>query len=143
MGRKSREKIRGEGYIEKAKEWILDVDDRKSDYQSVKVRQHYWPRWAEECGIDPKTHSLAEPEVIEALMKNPQVSLEWKLCDPRVQKAIRDPDKRAIFLDTLSDEERDIYLNMKDEKGHTYTELEKPKGKMVYQSAKKALRIKG
>lgn len=142
MGKKRLLAVRereGESFHERAKEWFLDMDDRKDDYTAIKVRQHYYKtRWAEEIGADPNPGMLVNEDIIKRLMANPQISLEWKLCDPRNQQAIRKPESRKMFLDTLSEEERDIYFNHPE----GYQQLENPKSKQVLKATKKVLKIK-
>lgn len=55
---------------------------------------------------------------------DPQISLEVKLCDIRNLKMIRNGNQRDQFLDTLTNEEREIYLNLTGNDGKKYTDLE-------------------
>lgn len=55
---------------------------------------------------------------------DPQISLEVKLCDIRNLKLIRGGKHLDQFLEILSPEEKELYLNFKGYDGHTYRELE-------------------
>ena len=140
MGKKSREKVKGEGYIAKAKEAILEYDDRKTDYAAYRVRRIYFKtRWAKELGIDNNPDTLADPLVMEKVMANPQISLEWRLCDRRVQKDLKNPVKRKEFIQSLTPEEKEIYLYGPDGQGG-YVDLEDQKMRQVRKKAGKVVR---
>lgn len=55
---------------------------------------------------------------------DPQISLEVKLCDIRNLKLIRNGTQRDQFLDSLTDAERELYLNHRGADGKRYTDLE-------------------
>ena len=54
---------------------------------------------------------------------DPQIHLEWLLCDPANLFALTKPKKRDAFLATLTEEERKLYYT-KDEDGASYSDLE-------------------
>lgn len=76
-------------------------------------------RWMEESGVT---------EVKDIDMSNPQISLEWKLCDPAALRDLKDETARAKFFETLTPEELDVYMNKTDENGASYRDLEGKKG---------------
>lgn len=57
---------------------------------------------------------------------DPQIHLEWLLCDPANLFALTKPKKRDKFLATLSDAERELYYTV-DENGDSYQDLEHQK----------------
>lgn len=137
MGKKRLEKVKGEGYRARIEQAVLDFDDRKNDVATFKIRQKYFKnRWARELGLNPNPAIITQPEVIEKILAHPQISLEWKLSDPRNLEMLRKEGKRETFINSLTDEERDIYFNHPE----GYQELEKPITKQLGRSAKRLVK---
>jgi len=60
------------------------------------IRRKYYPRWRKVCGVETDE---------EIDFTNPVVSVESKICDPRVQRQLIQ-GKRAEFLATLTETEQ-------------------------------------
>lgn len=142
MGKKRLGQVHEEtGYTEKkkvreiAKQAMIDMGDKQDDYAMLTTRRRYYKkRWAKELGTDPNPNNIADMAIIEKIRANPQVHIEWMLCDPRLQRQIRKPQGRDLFLSTLSEDELEIYLHGPDGKGG-YSDLELPMGKQIRRSA--------
>lgn len=80
-------------------------------------RKKYLRRWCKMCGKKWKR---------DIDYSNPYIHLEFLLCDLRYQAMVSNPESRHLFLEILTDEERDVYLNSVDDKGNRYTKLESP-----------------
>lgn len=93
-------------------------DDQKEKI-AMQARMKFADRWMEESGVT---------EIKDIDMSNPQISLEWKLCDPSVLRALKNEKTRQEFLETLTPEELDVYMNKTDENGASYRDLEGKKG---------------
>lgn len=126
MGKKSRMKVKGDdpqpkgdGRIRawwgRRKEAYTNRVNDALDSATFEAHKKFYPRWMRYSGCN-------HPNLIH--WDNPQISLEAKLCDPRNLRLIRKGRHREEFFEILSEEERDIYLNMCDEDGHRYTDLE-------------------
>lgn len=92
--------------------------DNALNNATVEAYKKYYPRWRKICGVDSN-------DLID--YSNPYVELESKLCDMRNLRLIKKGVHRDEFLELLSDEARDIYLNEVDEDGNKYTDLEHPR----------------
>lgn len=127
MGKKRRESIdKTEGKWlsprEKIRQWKAAFGDWSEDQQekiAMQARMKFADRWMKESGVT---------EIKDIDMNNPQISLEWKLCDPAVLRDLKDETARQKFLDTLTPEELDVYMNKVDEHGASYRDLEGKKG---------------
>lgn len=126
MGKKHRQKVRGEDYEAKPdgriKAWwgrrVENYNNRVNDAldnATYEAHKKYYPRWERYSGCNH--HNLIHWD-------DPQISLEAKLCDPRNLRLIRKGKRRDEFFAILSEEEKHIYLTMCDEDGHRYTDLE-------------------
>lgn len=126
MGKKSRQKMASNqphedqpgwlkrqwtGAKDKVNEKVQDSLD-KAQYRAI---EKYKPRFME---LSHCNH----PNFIK--WDDPQISLEVKLCDIRNLKLIRGGKHLDQFLEILSPEEKELYLNFKGYDGHTYRELE-------------------
>lgn len=144
MGKKRLFSIRGEADTEsltsRIKEAALDLNDKKYDMATLKLRKGYYKRrWAKELGTDPDGDLVNDTGILIAIHDNPQVHLEWLLADPRNQKALRDPIQRRAFLGTLTPEEREMYYHGPDGKGG-YTDLEEPMGRQTRKNARRIVK---
>lgn len=108
MGKKIREKITDKK---------TDMVDAVFNHMAAGTRSKYLKRWAELSGVD---------DVKDIDYSIPQVHLEFLLADPRNLKLISGGTNRQQFLDMLTPEEQDIYLNAIDDEGARYTDLEAP-----------------
>lgn len=96
-----------------------DWGDDQKEKIAMQARMKFVNRWMEESGAE-------RMEDID--YKNPQISLEWKLCDPAVLRDLQSEGGRERFFQILTDEEKDVYLNKTDENGCHYYDLEGKKG---------------
>lgn len=109
-------------YREKVKQFKQAFGDWKDDQResiAMQSRMKFVDRWMEECGVT---------NMSDIDYSNPQISLEWKLCDPAVLRDLQKEGGRERLFEILSDEEKYVYLNQKDENGASYTDLEGKKG---------------
>lgn len=97
---------------ELAKDIAKDIPGNVHDKEVAMIRAKYLNGWMEICGV-------TRPEDID--YGNPHVHIQWLLCDPYWQRAIKNDRGRAEFLSKLTDEEREIYLT------EGYAELENAK----------------
>lgn len=133
MGKKNRELLRqkeenGEiphkhisprEWMKRMREAFGDWGDDQREKIAMQARTKFMPRWMEECGVDD-WHDID--------YKNPQIHLEWILCDPVILRDLQNEGGRDRLFQMLTEEEKDVYLNMTDEKGAKYTDLEGKKG---------------
>lgn len=129
MGKKHRQKLEESGiegthvshreWLKRAKEMFHDIDDAKNLEIANRTRAKFMPRWMEECGVDD-WHDID--------YTNPQIHLEFILCDPAILKDLQKEGGRDRLFLMLTDEEKDVYLNKTDDKGAKYTDLEGKQG---------------
>lgn len=127
MGKKRREQIdkKESKWVsprEKIRQFKVAFGDWTADKQekvAMQARMKFADRWMKESGVT---------EIKDIDMNNPQISLEWKLCDPAALRALKNETERQKFLDTLTPEELDVYMNKTDENGASYRDLEGKKG---------------
>ena len=129
MGKKHRQKLEESGiegthisrseWIKRAKAAFHDIDDAKNQEIANRTRAKFMPRWMEECGVTD-WHDID--------YSNPQIHLEFILCDPTVLKDLQNEGGRDRLFQMLTDEEKDVYLNKTDEHGAKYTDLEGKQG---------------
>lgn len=115
--------------LKNMKDVIKDLPHRIHDEEVAQIRMHYYTRWAYICNQD----KYASEDELKALkyglgtlggmidFHEPHVRIEWLLCDPQYQRAVKKDSTREEFLSLLTDEEREVYLN------EGYTELENAK----------------
>ena len=107
---------------EKIRQWKAafgDWSDDQHEKMVMQARMKFAERWMEESGVT---------EIKDIDMNNPQISLEWKLCDPAILRDLKNEETRQRFLATLTPEELDVYMNKVDENGTSYRDLEGKKG---------------
>lgn len=121
---------------EKIRQWKVafgDWSEDKHEQMVMQSRMKFAERWMLESGVT---------EIKDIDMTNPQISLEWKLCDPAALKALKNEESRARFLATLTPEELDVYMNKVDENGASYRDLEGKKGFTKKNIAKTVIKMK-
>lgn len=107
---------------------IKDLPYRVKDTEVAQIRAHYLKDWMEICKVD-------RPEDID--YQNPHVHIQWLLCDPYWQRAIKKPKGKAEFLEQLTEEEQVIYAT------EGYDALENAKiTKEVLKACKKKIKEK-
>ena len=121
--------------IERLKEVIGDKKEDLKDNAIMKVRVKFADtRWMPYCGV-------SRYEDID--WKNPQISLEWKLCDFRILDDLLKPGGRERLFAILSEEEKYTYLNEVGTNGARYTDLETDKSGFTRKNiAKSVVRIR-
>ena len=133
MGKKRREALEQKvenGEIQKKhvspREWMKRMKEAFGDWGedqrekvAMQARLKFMPRWMEECGVDD-WHDID--------YTNPQIHLEWILCDPGILRELTREGGRDKLFEMLTEEEKDVYLNKTDEKGAHYYDLEGKKG---------------
>ena len=135
MGKKSRQRMASNQPVEEKPGWVArilqgakDRIQRGQDKVNDKVQDaldHAQQRAVEKYIKNGRFMELSHcnhPNFIK--WDDPQISLEVKLCDIRNLKLIRNGKHLDQFLEILTDEERDLYLNFKGYEGHNYRELE-------------------
>lgn len=85
------------------------------------ARAKYLDRWMERTA-EITGEPCTDPDKI--LYDDPQISLEWKICDPRNLRMIMS-GRGDEFAATLTDAERDLWYNYVDEDGERYSDLAK------------------
>ena len=115
---KEKDKGRVRAWIDDKKEQAKDVFDRAMDNITAEAHKGYYKRWKEKSGCY---------SAVNIDWKDPQISLEAKLCDPRNLKLLRGGKHRDEFFKICSDEEIKIYLNERGANGELYTDVENPK----------------
>lgn len=106
-------------WMKRMKQAFGDWGDDQKEKIAMQARAKFMPRWMEECGVTD-WHDID--------YKNPQIHLEWILCDPAVLKDLQNEGGRDRLFQMLTEEEQDVYLNKTDEKGAHYYDLEGKKG---------------
>lgn len=90
------------------------------DLQHNQVAQRYAPDWMKETEeITGKPCTSWE----QIAWDDPEISLQYWLCDPVHVRHIKQPKHRAAALATLTEAQLKIYYTVRD--GHSYSELEK------------------
>lgn len=115
---KKEAKGRIRSWIDNKKEEAKDVFDRAMDNITAEAQKGYYKRWREHSGVY---------SAVNINWKDPQISLEAKLCDPRNLKLLRGGKHRDEFFKICSEEEIRIYLNERGPNGELYTDVENPK----------------
>lgn len=105
--------------IARTKETISNKVDDALDkaYQKAVTNPKYLAEWR-------RLSKVTKNEDIDYTI--PRIELESKLCDIRNLKLIRKGRNRDKFLEILSPDAQDLYLNGRDSAGSKYTELESP-----------------
>lgn len=125
MGKKSRQRMAQNGE-EKKPNWLAQkwqnmksgVNDKVQDSldkAQAEAMKKEIPRWMELSGCN-------HPNLIH--WDDPQISLEYKLLDIRNLKLVRKGKNRDQFLELLTPEERDLYLNFVGYGGKRYIDVE-------------------
>lgn len=103
MMKKSRlQEIRAKYGAGAIKAQALDRADEIIDRAAAKTRADFFPRW------QGRMKELGKPcETMADLdLDDPQISVEWRLCDPRELRKYNDPKARDDFLASLTPEQR-------------------------------------
>lgn len=112
-------------------EAVRDIKEDTKDKAVMKVRVDFADnRWKPYCGV-------TRYEDIDWSI--PQISLEWKLCDPRVLKDLLKPGGRERLFAICSEEEKYVYLNEVGTDGAKYTDLETEKSGFTKKNIAKAV----
>lgn len=110
------------------KEVLKDLPYRVKDTEVAQIRAHYLNDWMEICGVT---------RVEDIDYDNPHVHIQWLLCDPYWQRAIKKPKGKAEFFEQLTEEERVIYATQ------GYADLENAKiTKEVVKACKQKIKEK-
>lgn len=124
----------------KLKDTFMDAMENASDQSAMSARKKYFPRWRKLCDI--------EEDDIETFLMNPQVRVEWYICDPKILRELIHGN-RAPLMEKLTEEEQLIYLTGCDGEGRKYTEIENTnikgaigQGLKLYRQETKVKRIK-
>lgn len=88
--------------------------------QHNQVAQKYAPDWMKETELITGQPCTSWEQIA---FDDPEISLQFWLCDPVHVKHIKNPKKREAALATLSEEQLKIYYEVRD--GHSYSDLEK------------------
>ena len=105
---------RTRAWMKKTQMAFKDFTDDQKEKEAMKARAEFIPRWMEEAGVD-KWEDMN-------FVKNPQIHLEYELCDPGILRALQEPGGRELLFQRLTEEEQYIYLNEKGSEGRTYAE---------------------
>ena len=112
-----------ENPITACREYFRNKSDQLRDQVTFQTRAEKLPLWmwrTEQLTGEPCT------SYEDVAWDDPQIHLEWLLCDPAILFGLTKPKKRDAFLATLTDEERELYYT-KDEDGASYSDLEHQK----------------
>ena len=123
-------------YKEKVRQFKVAFSNWEDDQRekvAMQASMKFADRWMEESGVT---------NISGIDFKNPQISLEWKLCNPGVLKDLQREGGRERLFEILTDEEKNVYLNMKDENGASYTDLEGKKGFTKKNVAKSVIKLR-
>lgn len=100
------------------------------ELQHNQVAQKYAPDWMAETELITGQPCTSWEQIA---WDDPEISLQFWLCDPVHVKHIKNPKKRAAALATLTEEQLKIYYEVRD--GHSYSDLEKKGWKASIASA--------
>lgn len=105
---------RTRAWMKKTKLALKGMDQEAKDKEVAKARAEFLPYWMHEAGVERWEDVDFE--------KYPQIHLEFILCDPGVLRDLQRPGGRDRLFEKLTEEEKDIYLNLKGSGGRTYAE---------------------
>lgn len=113
---------------------IRDKATEKAYYirelQHNQVAQKYAPDWMAETELITGQPCTSWEQIA---WDDPEISLQFWLCDPVHVQQIKNPKKREAALATLTEEQLKIYYEVRD--GHSYSDLEKKGWKASIASA--------
>lgn len=109
---------------------VADKAEILRQMQHNQVAQKYAPDWMKETELITGKPCTSWEQIA---WDDPEISLQFWLCDPVHVKHIKDPKTREAALACLSKEQLAIYYEVRD--GHSYSELEKKGWKASVASA--------
>lgn len=115
----------------------LNARLKKDEYRAqvtANMRQKNLAQWCEYCGVN-------NPSEID--YENPQVKIEFYLCDPYYSLNLNKEEVRQEFYTILGPDVTDYYLNHTDDGGNTYRDLENGAIKTAIKSKAKGWIKKG
>lgn len=119
--KKKKEDKETEGKWAKFKQMIRDGLDKYDDAQISMARREFqedWMRMTEERYNRPCRYW----EEIE--FNDPEIRVQWELCNPHVLFGLKHPERRAEILGSWSPDMLEVYYR-KSDKGNSYSDLEK------------------
>lgn len=117
--------------IEILKEKKGNIEDWIDDETAMKTRAKFaQTRWMPYQGVN---------KIEDLDLSDPQISLEWKLCESDVLKYLLEPGGRDRLFATLTEEEKDIYLHKTGTDGASYTDLETGKSGFTRKNIAKSI----
>lgn len=112
------------------KDAVVEKAEILRDLQHNQVAQHYAPDWMKETELITGMPCTSWEQIA---WDDPEISLQYWLCDPVHVKHIKNPKTRVAALACLSGEQLRIYYEVRD--GHSYSDLEKKGWKAEIASA--------
>lgn len=109
-----------------------DALDKWDDTKTTLVRQEFYEEWMEDTRVR-YNRECNNPSEIE--WNDPEIRIQYELCDPRVRFALHNATDRARILSTWTPEMLEIYY-ARSALGNSYSDFEKKRG--TRQSAKDA-----
>lgn len=118
------------GIMAGIKDALQEKADILRDLQHNQVAQKYAPDWMAETEIITGKPCTSWEQIA---WDDPEIRLQYWLCDPIHVKHIKNPKTREAALATLTPEQLKIYYEVRD--GHSYSDLEKKGWKASVTSA--------
>lgn len=108
------------GMVKRARQAVGDKLEDWSDAMTAQVRSEFLQDWAD---ITTERYGRIVKNSDDIEWNDPQIQIEWRLCDARTLRSLKDPETRAKTLATFSPEMLTIYYAQGDDGAH-YCDLE-------------------
>lgn len=109
---------------------VQEKADILREMQHNQVAQKYAPDWMAETEILTGQPCTSWEQIA---WDDPEISLQFWLCDPVHVRHIKNPKTREAALKCLTEEQLKVYYEVRD--GHSYSDLEKKGWKASVTSA--------
>lgn len=108
------------GAVKRAHQAVGEKLENWSDAMTAQVRSEFLQDWAD---ITAERYGRIVKNSDDIAWDDPQIQIEWRLCDARTLRSLKDPETRAKTLATFSPEMLAIYYAEGDDGAH-YCDLE-------------------
>lgn len=120
--------------------WFRKVLQTGEEWADEQHEKHVTMARANSQGLMMEACGVSDPANID--YDNPHVKIIWLMCDPVNQRLAHNPKLRTKLYDKMDEETYDVWMNYKDDNGHTYQELyesklESAKATMHYRKIQK------
>lgn len=108
------------GTVKRARQTVGEKLENWSDAMTAQVRSEFLQDWAD---ITTERYGRIVKSTDDIEWDDPQIQIEWRLCDARTLLSLKDPETRAKTLATFSPDMLAVYYAKGDDGAH-YCDLE-------------------